>query len=223
MQRVYLLENDMGISNDIKVLLNAIDCECEFFADYRLFFDGVKKQVPDLIIIDCNVNLMSALEIIKYLKTKSQTNNSLIVLIGDEKNCILGLDNGADEYIKTPIFFPEFKSRINALLRRNKIGDIYHFDNYVIYKNSKTLFLNEQNIALTVKEFDLLIYFITHEKKIVTREELIRRFWRSCAKNTRSLDMHIKALRRKIFNSSNYKLETILKVGYRLCKIDVAN
>lgn len=219
MIKIYSLEDDINITNIIEDSLINAGFVVKSFSDYRLFFDEIKKEKPHLILLDLSLPLISGEEVLKYLKGNlSMHNIPIIVLSGRvaEHDIVSCLDYGADDYMVKPFSILELISRINAVLRRFGIKNNIIYDNIEVISNEKKIKVDNSFVDLTVKEFDLLIYLLERVDMVVTREELIKKFWGNNVLNSRSIDMHILALRTKVFYKTNLSINTILKVGYKL-------
>ena len=136
--------------------------------------------------------------------------------INSEAEKVECLDLGADDYISKSFGFHELVSRINAVLRRFGLKNALVYDNIEINVNSRKVFISGEEVSLAKKEFDLLLYLFERINTVVGKEELIKQFWTNSKEHSRSIDMHMKALRQKIFSNSSLQLTTILKVGYKL-------
>ena len=220
MRKIYSLEDDLSVTKIINEALENAGFDTRSFSDYRLFFDEVRKDKPDLILLDLTLPLISGEEVLKYLKGNLTMHNiPIIVLSGsrDEKDLVNCLDIGADDFVVKPFSIIELISRIKTVLRRFGIRNNLMFDNIEISITERTVKVNKSFVNLTYKEFDLLLYLIERFDKIVTKEELVKRFWSQNLANSRSIDMHIMALRGKIFINTKLEIHTLLKVGYKLC------
>ena len=220
MRKIYSLEDDLSVTKIINEALENAGFDTRSFSDYRLFFDEVRKDKPDLILLDLTLPLISGEEVLKYLKGNLTMHNiPIIVLSGsrDEKDLVNCLDIGADDFVVKPFSIIELISRIKTVLRRFGIRNNLMFDNIEISITERTVKVNKSFVNLTYKEFDLLLYLIERFDKIVTKEELVKRFWSQNRANSRSIDMHIMALRGKIFINTKLEIHTLLKVGYKLC------
>jgi DNA-binding response OmpR family regulator len=135
------------------------------------------------------------------------------------KDKVYGLRLGAEDYIIKPFDVSELLARVEVVLRRyHKKEELLSFHDIIIDCQKKTVLKNDTLLNLTPKEFDLMLYLIERIDKIVTREELLKLFWNSSMSNSRSIDMHIKAIRQKIFSKTNLEIITLLKVGYKLTR-----
>ena len=219
MKMVYLLEDDLDLSMIVSEFLTSSNFLVKTFSDYRLFFDAIRAQKPDIILLDLMLPNIDGVEVLKYVKSNLVMHNiPLIVVSGlsNEEEKVLCLDLGADDYMSKPYGLHELVSRINAVLRRFGLKDTLNYDNILIDVNNRKVFVSKEEIILTRKEFDLLLFFFEHINMVVTKEELLKKFWTLGAENSRSIDMHVKALRQKIFHQTKLELITLLKVGYKL-------
>lgn len=220
-KQVFLLEDDLNISNMIVEMLESTGFIAKAFSDYRLFFDMIRVSKPDIILLDLMLPMVSGEEVLKYLKGNLVMHNIPVIIISgrsDEKDKVMCLDGGADDYISKPFSLKELVSRINAVLRRFGSTNNLVYENIEIDINNRILILNNQNIILTKKEFELLLYLIQRIDVVVTKEELISKFWKDSVEHSRSIDMHIKSLRHKVFDYTTLEITTILKVGFKLTK-----
>ena len=221
MRKIYSLEDDLNVSSIIEEALTLEGFIVKTFSDYRLFFDAVKKEKPDLVLLDLTLPLISGEEVLRYIKTNIVMHNIPIIVVSgktNEKERLYCLDNGADDYISKPFSLKELISRINAVLRRFGMNKTLIYENIELDVVNRIISVDKENIVVTPKEFDLMLYLIERIDKIVTREELLKLFWNSSMSNSRSIDMHIKAIRQKIFSKTNLEIVTLLKVGYKLTR-----
>ena len=219
MRKIYLLEDDLSVGKIIEDALLKAGFLVKSFSDYRLFFDEIKKDKPDLVLLDLSLPLISGEEVLKYLKGNLSLHNIPIIILSGrslKRDIINCLDFGADDYMVKPFSVLELISRINAVLRRFGIRNNVVFNNIEILLNERVVKVDGESIDLTHKEFELLLYLIERIDMVVTKEELIKKFWENSVSNSRTIDMHIMALRNKVFLKTELKILTILKVGYKL-------
>lgn len=219
MKMVYLLEDDLDLSVIVSEFLTSSNFLVKTFSDYRLFFDAIRAQKPDIILLDLMLPNIDGVEVLKYVKSNLVMHNiPLIVVSGlsNEEEKVLCLDLGADDYMSKPYGLHELVSRINAVLRRFGLKDTLNYENINIDVNNRKVFVSNEEIILTRKEFDLLLFLFERINMVVTKDELIKKFWSSNKEESRSIDMHIKALRQKVFHNTKLEIITLLKVGYKL-------
>ena len=222
MKMVYILEDDLDLLSIIEEFLSSANFRVKTFSDYRLFFDAIRLEKPDIILLDLMLPMIEGTEVLKYVKTNLVMHNIPIIVVSglnSESEKVHCLDLGADDYISKPFGFHELVSRINAVLRRFGLKDVIKYDTLEIDVNNRNLRIENENIVLTKKEFDLLLYLLERINMVVTKEEIIKKFWNGSTENSRSIDMHIKALRQKVFSKTKIQIITILKVGYKLTEI----
>ncbi|WP_315077214.1 response regulator transcription factor [uncultured Clostridium sp.] len=190
-----------------------------------------KAEKPKLILLDLMLPGLDGFDVCKEVKKDKETQNISIIMLtakGEEIDKILGLELGADDYITKPFSVRELLARVKAVLRRIYPGaDIeensYESQGLKIDFDRHEVFINKQKIELTLKEFDLLKILIKNKGKILQRETLLDKIWGyEYIGETRTVDVHIRYLRKKIEeDDKNPKfIETIRGVGYRFNPID---
>lgn len=189
----------------------------------------VKEEHPDLIILDIMLPNMDGLEVCRHLKQSPEYNKIPIIMLtakGDEFDTVLGLEMGADDYIKKPFSPREMVARVKARLRALKILEAeksigkkaYVFRDLIIIPEKYEVFLGEEKLDLTPKEFELLRILALNQGKVFTREALLEKVWGyEYSGDTRTVDVHIRHLRQKLNDDSinPIYLETVRGVGYR--------
>ena len=219
MKMVYILEDDLDLLAIVEEFLSSVNFRVKTFSDYRLFFDAIRLEKPDIILLDLMLPMIEGAEVLKYVKSNLIMHNIPIIVtsgLSSEDEKVHCLDLGADDYLSKPFGFHELVSRINAVLRRFGLKDVLKYDKLEIDVNNRTLKIENEEVILTKKEFDLLLYLLERVNMVVTKEEILKKFWNNSMENSRSIDMHIKALRQKVFSKTNLELSTLLKVGYKL-------
>ncbi|MBU5454098.1 winged helix-turn-helix domain-containing protein [Caproiciproducens sp. MSJ-32] len=184
------------------------------------------EEKPSLILLDLMIPGKDGYDVCKEIRTNKETKNISIIMLtakGEELDKILGLELGADDYITKPFSIRELLARIKAVLRR--VGNTPENDDEIF--KTETLFIDfksrevkvlDKNVDLTLKEFELLEILVKNKGKILTRETLLDKVWGyEYIGETRTVDVHIRYLRKKIeTDDKNPKyIETIRGVGYR--------
>jgi two-component system alkaline phosphatase synthesis response regulator PhoP len=196
--------------------------------------DMVREQRPDLIILDIMLPNMDGLEVCRNLKSDLNFHTIPIIMLtakGEEVDTILGLEMGADDYIKKPFSPREMVARVKARLRALKILEaekamgkkVYVINELIVVPDKYESFLGENKLELTPKEFDLLTLLVSNQGKVFTREALLEKVWGyEYTGDTRTVDVHIRHLRQKLGDDSNYPdyIETVRGVGYRFIETD---
>lgn len=180
------------------------------------------NNVPDLILLDIMMPVMDGVETCYELRKNPKLSNTLIAFLtarNEEYSEIAGLDAGADDYIQKPIRPRLLLSRINAMLRRRLYEDLpdsnlIEIENLKIDTEKFQVFLDDEEITLAKKEFEILILFASQPGKVFSRDEIFRKVWGySESIASRTIDVHISKLREKLKGGF---IKTLKGVGYKL-------
>ena len=172
---------------------------------------------------------MDGLEVCRTLKQDPNYNSIPIIMLtakGEEIDTVLGLELGADDYIKKPFSPREMVARVKARLRAVRILEaekavgekVYVFKDLIIVPDKYEAFMDEEKLELTPKEFELLCLMVSNQGKVFTRETLLEKVWGyEYSGDTRTVDVHIRHLRQKLNDDSSYPnyIETVRGVGYK--------
>ncbi len=175
---------------------------------------------PDLIILDLMLPEINGLEVCRMLRKRHSVPIIMLTAKGDELDRIQGLELGADDYVTKPFYPRELVSRVKSILRRTATqqNECITVGNLVINRFTANAEYKKQLVALTPKEMDLLWYLAANSTKVVSRSELLSELWGwEFDVDTRTIDAHIKRLRRKLdsIGAENY-LHTVWGMGYKL-------
>lgn len=218
---IFFVEDDEGIHALIEATLLKNNFETYGYYEARTMLKKLESTLPDLIILDLMLPVMSGYEVLKLLKeTKKYENIPVIILSAksSELDIVRGLDMGASDYITKPFGLLEFISRINVNLRKVSMSEnkIMHIRDLSLDLVKHKAFYKEEALDLTTKEYDVLFLLMDSPSIVVTRKTLLKKVWGyDFLAETRTLDMHIKALREKIAeHTTDTYIETIRGVGY---------
>lgn len=179
---------------------------------------------PDLILLDRMLPNIDGLEVLKKIREDSSTKNIPVIMLTAktmEKDKIEGLEVGADDYISKPFSIQEVLARVKAVLRRYNSNKpekkvFIALDNIKIDLQNYEVFKNSKKIDLTLKEFELLKLLAQNQGKVLSRNFLLDKIWGyEYFGETRTVDVHIRHLRKKIEDGEKY-IETIRGVGYKI-------
>lgn len=187
--------------------------------------DLAMEQLPDLIVLDLMLPGMDGLEICKALKRNPKTENIPVVMLtakGEEVDRIVGLELGADDYIVKPFSPRELTLRVRAILRRFEAEKPEEtkitYKDLLIDLDSYRVWIEKNEITLTVTEFKLLVELIQNKGRVRTRDQLLDRVWGYQFDGyARTVDTHIRRLRQKLGEEYADAVETVRGIGYR-CK-----
>lgn len=164
---------------------------------------------PDLILLDVMMPKKDGYEVCKIIKSEKSTPIIMLTAKTQEEDEIRGLEIGADDYIRKP-----FSLKILELRVKNLLGDeIFTIGNFKFIKNEKSVTLDDQEIELPPKEYDLLYYLAKNQSKVFSREQILNNVWDLlCESDPRTVDTHIKNLRKKIGHEF---ITTVKGFGYK--------
>ena len=216
MNRILIVEDEIAISDLIKIELELRGYKCEIANDGEMGADILEAHNFDLILLDVMLPKIDGYELLEYIKQISETPIIFITAKSQMSEKIKGLNKGADDYITKPFEICELVARIEAVLRRyNKVNDIKVIDDVKVNIISRTVTKAEQNIYLTPKEFALLVLLIQNKNFALYRETIFEKVWgEELEFETRTLDLHIQRLRKKL--GWKDKIKTVYKIGYKL-------
>lgn len=219
---IYILEDDASILKLVMYTLNKEGLENQGFEKPSLFYTALKKQKPDLILLDIMLPEEDGLSILKYLKHDYAYKQIPVIMLtakSSEYDKVLGLDEGADDYVSKPFGMMELVARIKAVLRRYQTmsqNDDLHFHNLTVSFSKRLVKVDDEKITLTRKEFDLLCLLLSRPGVCFSRDELLESVWGyDFADSSRTVDVHIRMLRAKLKEAGDY-IKTVRGVGYKI-------
>ena len=218
MTRVLLAEDDEAIAIPLARALRREGYEVDVRGDGAEALE-VALQGVDLVVLDLGLPGMDGLDVCRRLRAAGSSVPVLILTARtDEVDTVVGLDAGADDYVKKPFRLAELLARARALLRRGSV-DPEVAATLLIDQNSRRGFLRGTELSLTGKEFALLSVLHRERGKVVSREQLMREIWDTqWYGSTKTLDVHISVLRRKLGDTtdSGRMIATVRGIGFRL-------
>jgi two-component system alkaline phosphatase synthesis response regulator PhoP len=219
---IFCVEDDNGIRELMIYTLNSAGFEAKGFVDGASFFEAVKSEIPQLIMLDIMLPGEDGIAILKRLKDNTATADIPVIMAtakGTEYDKVIGLDLGADDYLAKPFGMMEMVSRVKAVLRRTrpkKDTRILRVAKLELNMGEHTVSVEGERIGLTLKEYELLRVFMDHPGIVFTRDQLLQSVWGSeYVGETRTVDVHIGTLRAKLGICGDY-IETVRGVGYRM-------
>ncbi len=225
MSFIYCVEDDASIRELIVYTLSASGFLAEGFDCADSFFSAIKREIPDLILLDIMLPDTDGMQILDSLRKNPHTNNLPVILLtakSDRIDKIKGLDAGADDYITKPFDVLELISRIKAVLRRSEKSSSSRSETQLSCKNilidtaSHKVFAEGKEVLLTYKEYELLNLLITNKNTVLSRNVLMNKIWGiDFEGETRTVDVHIRTLRQKL-GKAGQLIETVRNVGYRV-------
>lgn len=222
---IYCVEDDKNIRDLIIYTLEANDFKTQGFDNGLKMLENLPNKDVKLILLDIMLPEEDGISIMKKIRNNPETSDIPIILLtakSSELDKIIGLDEGADDYITKPFSVLELISRIKALLRRTNsqlTGDTYSFNGLTIDVTKREVRLEGEKIYLTYKEFELLLYLLKNKEIVLTRENIINEVWGyDFEGESRTVDVHVATLRQKLSDWSKY-IHTIRNLGYKIGEI----
>ncbi len=219
---IYCVEDEDSIRELMLYTLNMAGFDAIGFSDSKPFWDAMESGQPELIMLDIMLPGEDGTSILRKLRSAPTTSDIPVIMAtakGTEYDKVTGLDLGADDYLCKPFGMMEMVSRIKAVLRRAKPSE----KNALLVQGDITLDLKRHNvtasgreIALTLKEYDLLKLLMESNGQVFTREALLSSVWGvDFVGESRTVDVHIGTLRTKL-GSAGSQIQTVRGVGYKM-------
>ena len=222
MSLIYILEDDKNIQEIESYAIKGSGYDVRAFDDAEAFDRGMREMKPDLLLLDIMLPGEDGLSVLKRLRANKDTKELPVILVtakDSEIDTVRGLDLGADDYISKPFGVMELMSRIKAIMRRIKpMSDdvVLKYKNIYLDQDRRICLVDEENVELTFKEYELLWLFLSNPSIVLTRETIMETVWGTdFAGESRTVDMHIKTLRKKLREAGSLII-TVRNVGYKL-------
>lgn len=219
---IYFVEDDSSIRELVVYTLNSTGIEAEGFEKPSDFWKAIKIKMPTLVILDVMLPEESGIDILQKLRRNTKTEQLPIILATaktSEYDKINGLESGADDYIAKPFSMMEMVARVKALLRRAEYIHTeieYTVGNLYVCPIKHIVKVSEQEITLTLKEFEMLCLLLKNRGIVMTRDQLLNKVWGySFDGESRTVDVHIRTLRQKLGEAGDV-IKTVRGVGYKI-------
>ncbi len=219
---IYCIEDDNAIRDLMVYTLRASGFVAQGFESGISFWAAMKKQIPELVILDVMLPGEDGLTILRKLRSSPVTADIPVIMAtakDSEYDTVVGLDSGADDYLTKPFGMMEMVSRIRAVLRRTgSSNQPAHLSCGMISMDEKKhkVTVDEKTILLTLKEYELLKLFMENPGRVFTRDSILSNVWGiEFSGETRTVDVHIGTLRTKLEKAGDY-IQTIRGVGYKM-------
>ena len=224
---IYLLEDDDSIRNFVLYALNNSGLEAVGLDCPSAFWEAMKKQLPDLVLLDIMLPEEDGISILKKLRENRKTKKLPVIMLtakDSEYDKVIGLDSGADDYLVKPFGTMELISRIKALLRRtasdSETVDEYTLGGLYVCPSKHIVRADGQNVNLTYKEFEMLTLLMKNIGTVFSRDKLLQKIWGyDFDGESRTVDVHIRTLRSKL-GSCGELIQTIRGIGYKIGDVE---
>ena len=205
-RHVLVVDDEKSIVKGIKFSLEQDDMKVEVAYDGETALELAKANHYDMILLDIMLPGFSGLEVCQMIREFSDVPIIMLTAKGDDMDKILGLEYGADDYITKPFNILEVKARIKAIFRRNN-RNVPEQENQKVIEtkglkidvDSRRVYIDDKEVNLTAKEFELVYLLVSNPNKVYSREQLLKTIWGpSYPGDARTVDVHVRRLREKI-------------------------
>ena len=230
MKKILLVEDEAHVVSFIKKGLTEEGYEVSVAFDGKTGLQLALSNVFDFIILDIMLPEMNGLEVCKNIRNENKNVPILfLTALGTSENIVLGLESGADDYLVKPFKFIELVARIKSLLRRTEDKNpfskeqniqqdyIYTFSDITLNDYTKKVSKNDEEISLTTTEYKLLFYFMQNKNRVLSRTDILEAVWGvDYDLGTNVVDVYVNYLRKKMDNSDEKIIHTVIGMGYVL-------
>ena len=220
---IYILEDDASIRKLVVYTLNSQGMEAEGFERPSSFWRALEERQPDLVLLDIMLPEEDGLQVLKRLRADSNSRRLPVLMLtakSTEYDKVLGLDQGADDYIAKPFGMMELMARIRTALRHSGQGEnggrTYQVGALYVDPGRHVVRDGERDVTLTLKEFQLLCLLLERRGTVFTRDQLLNTIWGyEFDGASRTVDVHIRTLRQKL-GEAGACIETVRGIGYKV-------
>ncbi len=222
MGKIYLVEDDENIKELLVYALNSNGFDVNSFENPLDFWTALEVELPELVLLDIMLPNENGTDVLKKLRKQDRTAKLPVIMLtakSAEMDKVKSFSYGADDYITKPFSVLELVARIKAILKRvdnsPKSTDV-SYNEITVLPEKRIALVSGENIHLTFKEFELLSYLMKNKDIVLSRNQILETVWGyDFEGESRTVDMHIKTLRKKLNEAGRYII-TIRSVGYML-------
>lgn len=219
---IYLLEDDDSIRKLVIYTLESQGYQAKGFALPSEFWRAMAQETPEMILLDIMLPEEDGLAVLRKIRSSGATRHLPVIMLtakNTEYDRVVGLDEGADDFISKPFGMMELVARVRALLRRTRVESghrEYRVGELYVCPEKHVVRIGAQEVLLTHKEFELLCLLLENRGAVLTRDTLMDRVWGSgMGRENRTLDVHVRTLRAKLGDAGGC-IETVRGVGYKI-------
>jgi len=219
--KVVIVDDDQNVQELVKLYCEMEGFEVIGISDGDLVLSTFDRENPDVVILDIMLPGKDGITLCRNLREVRMVPIIMLTAKGEEADRVLGLEMGADDYVSKPFSPRELVARVKAVLRRTQAtGDVMNwkvkYQGLEIQADTRRVIVNNIEVGVTPKEFDLLYHLAQNPRRVFTREELLETVWGyDYFGDKRTVDVHIRRLREKLAPLSHEYLTTVWGVGYQ--------
>ena len=220
---IYFVEDDNSIRKLVLYSLTSAGMEAEGFARPGEFWSALDRQIPQVVLLDIMLPEEDGISILKRLRASRKTKRLQVILLtakGSEFDKVVGLDAGADDYVVKPFGMMELMARVRSALRRAEDAapsvPILSLGELSVDRGRHLVRVAGEDVALTLKEFQLLCLLLERPGTVFTRDQLLSTVWGYDFDGaSRTVDVHVRTLRQKLGAAGNL-VQTVRGIGYKI-------
>ena len=218
---VYIVEDDVSIRELEMYALKNSSFEVKGFGESKELMAEIEKRIPDIILLDIMLPAENGMNILETIRGNAQYADIPVIMVTaktSEIDAVKGLDMGADDYITKPFGVMELVSRVKAVLRRTQksVKTVLSHKNITLDENRHTVLVNDSEVELTYKEYEILKHLMKNKGIVLSRDRLMELVWGyDFEQGNRTVDVHIQSLRKKL-GAAGEHIKTIRNVGYKI-------
>ena len=216
--RILVVEDEPQISNFLRVGLGYEGFSVAIAEDGHQALAELKRFKPQLVILDLMLPGIGGMELAERMRADPELMIIMLTARDQVEDRIAGLNAGADDYLVKPFDFEELVARIHAVTRRRGSPEaiVLKAGQLTLDRDSRVVTMNGDSVELTAKEFELLLLFMTHPGKVLSRRFILDQVWGHEFYDENNVEVYIRYLRRKLGDTEHEVIETVRGVGYRL-------
>lgn len=220
---IYFVEDDNSIRKLVLYSLTSAGLEAEGFARPGEFWSAMDRQIPQLVLLDIMLPEEDGISILRRLRANRETKRLQVILLtakGSEFDKVVGLDAGADDYVAKPFGMMELMARVRSALRRAEdaapAAPVLTLGELSVDRGRHLVRVAGEDVALTLKEFQLLCLLLERPGTVFTRDQLLSTVWGYDFDGaSRTVDVHVRTLRQKLGTAGNL-VQTVRGIGYKI-------
>ena len=222
MKKILVIEDEKDIQNIIKAFLENADYKVETADDGLEGINLIQKNSYDLVLLDIMMPQIDGFVVCEMIRKNNNVPIIILTALTDEESQLKGFDKLADDYITKPFSMPVVLKHIEAIFRRtdnnNETSNILKYKNMILNIENYEVYVDNQKVTLTYREFEILKLFLENQGKVFTRDNILNSIWNyDYFGDDKIVNTHIKNIRKKL----GYEyIETVRGVGYKIDKED---
>jgi DNA-binding response OmpR family regulator len=221
-ERILVVDDEVNIVDLVTLYLEREGYRVDSASDGATALEMIRDDEPSLVVLDIMLPEMDGFEVCRQARATSEVPIIMLTARDEDIDKIVGLEIGADDYLTKPFNPRELVARVKAILRRQKRSERsddqpLHIGDVTIDPARREVHIGDEEVTLRTKEFDLLLTLAEHPGIVLTREQLLNLVWGfDFYGQTRTVDVHIAHIRKRIANSKHVQIDTVTGVGYKL-------